>query len=92
MMLIEKKLKKMPYAQAKVRIYDNGTVEMISYKTVVCIIKNDVVYCTGTYSQTTRKHISAFMSEYTPFDYQTAKHIAGTNMGISCITGEIICL
>lgn len=92
MMLIEKKLKKMPYAQAKVRIYDNGKVEMISYETVVCTIKNDVVYCTGTYSQTTRKHISAFMSEYTPFDYYTAKYIAGTDMGISCITGEIVCL
>ena len=91
-MFTTKTLKKMPYAQAKVRIYDDGKVEMISYSTVVCIIKNDVVYCTGTYSQTTRKHISAFMSEYTPFDYYTAKHIAGTDMGISCITGEIVCL
>lgn len=87
-----KTLKKMPYAQAKVRIYDDDTVELISYETVVCIIKNNVVYCTGTYSQTTRKHISAFMREYTPFDYYTAKHIAGTDMGISCITGEVVCL
>lgn len=91
-MFITKTLKKMPYAQAKVRIYDDGTIEMISYSTVVCIIKNGVVYCTGTYSQTTRKHISAFMSEYTPFDYYTAKYIAGTNMGVSCITGEVVCL
>lgn len=91
-MFTTKTLKKMPYAQAKVRIYDDGTVELISYATVVCIIKNEIVYCTGTYSQTTRKHISAFMGEYTPFDYQTAKHIAGTDMGISCITGEVVCL
>lgn len=82
----------MPYAQAKVRVYDDGRVELISYETVVCIIKNEIVYCTGTYSQTTRKHISAFMSEYTPFDCHTAKRIAGTDMGVSCITGEIVCL
>ena len=91
-MFTTKTLKKMPYAQAKVRIYDNGTIEMISYATVVCIIKNNIVYCTGTYSQTTRKHISAFMSEYTPFNYYTVKAIAGTDMGVSCITGEIVCL
>lgn len=60
-------LKKMPYAQA--RIYTcPGRVDLISYTTRVCsIITEDgktCLECTGLYSATTRKHISAFARQY----------------------------
>ena len=60
-----KKLSRMPYAQAHVRIYNDGTIDLISYTTRVCTIDpSGWLTCTGTYSATTRKHISAFMHEY----------------------------
>lgn len=60
-----RKLRKMPYAQAKVLITPEETM-LISYSTAVIIIKDNVMRVTGLYSMTTRKHISAFMSEYYP--------------------------
>ena len=60
-----RKLSRMPYAQAHVRIYDDGTIDLISYTTRVCTIDpQGWLTCTGTYSRTTIKHISAFMHEY----------------------------
>ena len=77
--MYETKLKFSPYAQARICHYDNGEIELISYYTsVIFIDKNGWLSCTGTYSQTTRKHISHFMREISKYfgvnlDYYTAK-------------------
>lgn len=69
-----KKLSSMPHAQAHIEIFDDGAVRLVSYTTpVIDIDKNGIMIVHGLYSATTRKHISAFMREYTRFDYYTAK-------------------
>ena len=88
-----KKLTAMPYAQAHVEIDTDGTVSLFSYVTKVAEIDSDgflSVY--GLYSMTTRKHISAFMREYTPFDFALAKSLIGFGEGakINLETGELI--
>ena len=68
------KLEKMPYAQARVRRYDNGEILLVSYVTTVAAIDKDgwlTVY--GLYSNTTRRHLSAFAAEYCGTDYYTLK-------------------
>ena len=86
-----KKLKFMPYASAKVKIYD-GQIILQSYATDVIIIdENGFMRCTGTYSQTTRKHIGAFIKEFAPqFNYYTAKMCYLSNQAINVNTGEVI--
>lgn len=91
-----RKLAHMPYAQAHVEICDNGDIHLFSYVTLVCTITCDGwLTCTGTYSQTTRKHIGAFMREYVtwpngePGDYYTAKHCYEGNYKLNIYTGEI---
>lgn len=84
------KLKEMPYAQAHVEHFDNGDIALVSYVTVVATISNDgwlTVY--GLYSNTTRKHISAFMKEYTTLDYYTAKQCYTDKIRMNIHTGEI---
>lgn len=63
------KLEGHKYAKANVGIYESGNIELQSYSTIVIIaIKLDdgkyQLRCTGLYSNTTRKHISWFISEY----------------------------
>ena len=91
-----KKLSQMPYAQAHVEIDTAGNIHLFSYITLVCTITHDGwLTCTGTYSQTTRKHIDAFMREYVEFpsgergDYQTAKGCYLGNYRLNLDTGEI---
>lgn len=64
-----------PYAQARVEILDDGTINLISYRTLVCQIDKDgYLECTGTYSRTTISHIGWFVKEYTPaLNYYDAK-------------------
>ena len=90
---VDKKLDSMPYAQAGVR-FENGSIILVSYATVVCIIdEHGFLTCTGTYSKTTRKHIGAFMYEYAPkFSYYTAKMCYENNEAINIYTGEVISL
>lgn len=83
-----KKLKLMPYAQAHVLINDDE-IHLVSYTTVVISIKNNWLQCHGLYSQTTRKHISAFMREYTSLSYTDAKCAYENNYIINIETGEI---
>ena len=86
-----KALKYMPYAQAGVNLYDDGTIVLISYTTEVIRIEKNVLTCTGLYSMTTRKHISAFLREYCPqFSFYDIKAIANTNKGINVETGELV--
>ena len=86
-----KKLSAMPYAQAHVEITEDGHIALFSYVTLVATIDKDgwlQVY--GLHSQTTRRHISAFMKEYTPCDYNVAKFIYQNDMIINIHTGEVI--
>lgn len=87
---MEKKLKYMPYTQAHVITDCHGAITLVSYRTeVITIDPLGWLTCTGTYSQTTRKHISAFMKEYTTLTYQTAKDAFQNNYTINIYTGEI---
>ena len=83
---MEKTLRKMPYAQAKVRDYRDIGSDMVvlqSYKTDVIYVKKGIMTCAGLYSMTTRKHISAFLSEYYPhISFYDVKGIAGTEKSI----------
>ena len=89
-----RKLSAMPYAQAHVEISEGGVISLFSYVTLVAEIDADgflTVY--GLHSMTTRKHIGAFVREYTEYvDYQSAKacYEGGYKMNIE--TGEIISL
>jgi hypothetical protein len=86
----------MPYAQAHVEIDDEGNTYLFSYVTMVVEITADGwLTCTGTYSQTTRRHIGAFMREYVEWpngergDYYTAKNAYLGNYRYNVNTGEI---
>ena len=88
----ELKLAKMPYAQACVIITDDGTVLLKSYETIVAAITPErwlTIY--GLYSVTTRKHISAFLTEWAaPITFSTAKMIYQNMYRININTGEIV--
>lgn len=90
---MERTLRKMPYAQAKVRDYSDIGRDMRvlqSYRTDVVIVNNGYMECTGLYSMTTRKHISAFLWEYYPqISFQMVKDIAGTRKKIDVLTGVV---
>lgn len=83
-------LKSMPYAQATVITFDNGNITLRSYSTDVIIVSNGWISCTGTYSQTTRKHISAFMREFNLGDYFLAKKLYEMGCKMNIFTGEIL--
>ena len=85
-----RKLAKLPYGQAFVEIDDNGNIYLWSYRTLVAKIENDWLTVNGLYSATTRRHISAFMSEYTPFDYYTAKQLYEDGKSLDITTGEVV--
>ena len=86
---MEKKLTNMPYAQAKV-IMENGETILRSYYTNVALISADGwLTINGLYSATTRKHIGAFMREYTNTSYQLAKQLYNDNMKYNIYTGEV---
>ena len=47
--------------------------------------------CTGLYSMTTRKHISAFLWEYYPnITFNMIKAIAGTGKQLDILTGKVV--
>ena len=88
-----RKLKYIPYGQAWVRDYSEiGKDKRVlqSYETDVVIVDNGWISCTGLYSMTTRKHISAFLREYYPaISFQTIKDLAQTGDRMDILTGEI---
>ena len=91
-----KKLSAMPYAQAHVEIDPAGNIYLFSYVTLVCILTAEGwLTCTGTYSQTTRKHIGAFMREYVSYpngdrgSYYDAKRCFECGYRFNVLTGEI---
>jgi hypothetical protein len=88
--MTKRPLKFMPYAQATVIISEKNDITLRSYKTDVVIISDGWMSCTGTYSATTRKHISAFMREFNLGDYFLAKKLYQENLKINIYTGEIL--
>ena len=88
---MEKKLNKMPYAQAKVIIMDNGNIILKSYYTDVAMIRSDGwLTINGLYSATTRRHIGAFVKEYANSSYQLDKDLFLKKMAYNIYTGEVI--
>ena len=88
---MEKKLNKMPHAQAKAIIMDNGNIILRSYCTDVAMIRSDGwLTVNGLYSATTRKHIGTFVKEYANISYQLAKDLYIKKMAYNIYTGEVI--
>lgn len=88
---MEKKLNKMPHAQAKVLIMDNGNIILRSYYTDVAMIRYDGwLTINGLYSATTRRHIGAFVKEYANISYQLAKDLCIKKMAYNIYTGEVV--
>ena len=80
----------MPYAQATV-IHNSWGITLRSYKTDVAHIDNEGwLHITGLYSMTTRRHITAFLKEYTDFGFSTAKFLVEKKMKINIHTGEVV--
>lgn len=50
------------YGKARA-IRENGTIKLISYSTVVAIIKNGKLHINGFYSNTTLRHIREFIKQ-----------------------------
>ncbi len=88
--MTKRPLKNMPYAQATVMISEKNDIILRSYSTDVVIISDGWMTCTGTYSQTTRKHISAFMKEFNFGDYFLAKLLYTNKEKMNIYTGEIL--
>lgn len=86
----DKKLAFMPYASAGV-CFQDGCIYLVSYVTpVIKIDENGWLTCTGTYSATTRKHISAFIKEYVNgLAYYDIKSAYEKHCAINILTGEI---
>lgn len=85
-----RKLARMPYAQAKV-MTDGKTIQLWSYKTCVALIDaQGWLYIYGLYSQTTKRHIGAFMREYTKGDYYTAKQLFQDGKRMNIYTGQVL--
>jgi hypothetical protein len=77
-------------AAAKINYYDNGSFELVSYKTVVITVDKDGwLHINGLYSRTTIKHIGWFM-KMCGLSYQTAKQLLVDNMNMNIYTGEVI--
>ena len=77
------------YASTYVRIWDDNTVELVSYTTTVITITPDGwLSCNGLYSMTTIKHIGWFMRER-GMTYYLAKQMYLDGMEYNVYTGEI---
>lgn len=87
-MLETRKLTNHKSAQCHISIEDNGTINFISYTTLVIqAIPHEsggyILFCTGTYSQTTRKQIGWFLKEYFgDISYYQMKQCAEDGTGI----------
>lgn len=77
------------YAQTYVRIFDDDTVQLVSYTTTVIEITPDGwLKVNGLYSMTTIKHIGWFMRER-GFTYQLAKQLYKDNKLFNVYTGKV---
>ena len=77
------------YAATYVRIFDDDTVQLVSYTTTVIEITPDGwLSVNGLYSMTTIKHIGWFMRER-GLSYQLAKDLYRHGREYNVYTGEI---
>ena len=77
------------YANTYVRIFDDNTVQLVSYTTVVIEIAPDGwMTVNGLYSMTTIKHIGWFMRER-GMSYYTAKQLYLDKKDMNIYTGEV---
>ena len=77
------------YAATYVRIFDDNTVQLVSYTTTVIEINPEGwLSVNGLYSRTTIKHIGWFMRER-GMSYYTAKQLYIDNKEMNVYTGEI---
>lgn len=84
-------LKSIPDGQAQVITHEDGSITLFSYSIhVVDINAEGWLTAHGLYNMTTRKHISAFAKEYTPFDYQTIKKLYENGLSINIETGKVV--
>lgn len=93
-MIVDRPLERMKSAKAGVKGWLSTGITLYSYGTeIISIDRDGWLTCTGTYSQTTRKHISAFMREYAPhFSYYAAKDAYEHNHKLNIYTAEIVAL
>lgn len=90
---MKKNLKYCPYGKCYAVIDEYGAIALVSYSTtVITIDPQGWLTCSGTYSRTTIKHISAFLKEYTSLSYYDAKAAYRDNHTINIYTGEIVSL
>lgn len=76
------------YASTYVRIFDDDTIQLVSYTTTVIeITPEGWLSVTGLYSMTTIKHIGWFMRER-GMTYQLAKQLYKDNKEYNIYTGE----
>lgn len=79
-----------PAAAYEIHQYDNGKLELQSYRTIVLTVDHDGwLHVNGLYSATTRKHIGWFM-RWLGLDYQTAKACYEHDGYFNIYTGEIL--
>ena len=86
---VDRRLSSFPSGQVGVLIKGN-LIQLVSYETIVAEIDNNWLHIYTLYSQTTQKHIKAFLREYVPgLSYHGAKSLfdAGEEMNIE--TGEV---
>lgn len=87
--MIIRNFKDHEFAQAHVVLHDDGTIDLVSYTTLVCrIFPDGRLECTGLYSRTTIKHIGWFMREYTQGTYYDVKKAYQGQMYFNVFTGE----
>lgn len=85
-----KRLNNHEYAQAKIINFNDGTIALQSYNTIVIEINADGwMQVNGLYSRTTIKHIGWFMREMYNLTYQHAKDAYVKNYRLNVLTGEI---
>lgn len=86
----EKRLAYCPNGSCGTFERDDGTKFLVSYSTTVLSLdKNGWLECTGTYSNTTRKHIGAWLKEYAPAaNYYNAKKCYEDELAYNVHTGE----
>ena len=91
---VSERLTYMPTAQAGVVFDALGGKCLISYTTkVIEIDPMGWLVCHGTFSPTTRKHISAFLKEYAPkINYRICKDAYENNYTVNIYTREIVSL
>lgn len=87
--MYSKKINGHEYAAVKVNYYNDGTIALQSYSTIVIEIDPEGwMKVNGLYSATTIKHIGWFMREL-GFSYYTAKAAYVGNYELNLNTGEV---